>query len=99
MPWRPVRFGRRRLAARNSPMPLLPPVIRLDHSMVPIQINGTVPVGPAYRTYEEAFRKKAHSDCHIAEVLLTDPSGKEVARWWEVSQSVDARGVGRAGDT
>ena len=80
-------------------MPPRQPIIRLDNSMVPLQINGPVPVGPAYRTFEEAFRKKARPNSHIAEVILYQPSGAEVARWWEVSSSVDAHGVGRAGDT
>lgn len=75
------------------------PTVVLDKLLVPTQLSGTAQVGPAYRTFDEAFKNKAHAKCHIAEVLLFDKSHTELAHWWEVSQSMGVRGVGRAGDT
>jgi hypothetical protein len=75
------------------------PTIVLDRRLLPSQLSGTAQVGPAYKTFEEAFKNKAHANCHIAEVILYDRSRSELAHWWELSQSLDARGVGRAGDT
>lgn len=71
----------------------------LDETLVPLQLSGTTQVGPAYRTFDEAFKNKAHANCHIAEVILFDENQSEVARWWEVSQSLGAKDIGRAGDT
>jgi hypothetical protein len=75
------------------------PAVIFDKRLMPSQLSGTVRVGPAYRTFEEAFKNKAHANCHIAEVILFDKSHTELAHWWEVSQSLNAKGVGRAGDT
>jgi hypothetical protein len=75
------------------------PTVILNDDLLPVQLSGTAEVGPAYRTFEDAFRNKAHAGCHIAEVILYDRSRTELARWWEVSQSLGMKGVGRAGDT
>jgi hypothetical protein len=80
-------------------MPPTKPTVILDQHLLPTQLSGTADVGPAYRSFEEAFQNKAHARCHIAEVILFDRSRTEVARWWEVSQSLGVKGVGRAGDT
>src|SRR5215470_1401921 len=71
----------------------------MNEKLLPCQLSGTVEVGPAYRTFEEAFVNKAHANCHIAEVLLYDENHTELAHWWEVSESLGVKGVGRAGDT
>ncbi len=79
------------------PAPVLPPSVVLNPATgAPAQLSGTVSVGPAYRTFEEAFANKPHPGAHIAEVVLHDAEGTELARWWEVSEST---GVGRTGDT
>jgi hypothetical protein len=75
------------------------PSIVLDRRGLPVQLSGTAQVGPAYATFEEAFQNKAHARCHIAEVVLFDKSHKLLANWWEVSESLGIKGVGRAGDT
>ena len=75
------------------------PAVVMNEKLLPRQLSGTVEVGPAYRTFEEAFANKAHANCHIAEVLLYDENHTELAHWWEVSESLGVKGVGRAGDT
>jgi hypothetical protein len=75
------------------------PMIVLDKQFLPLQLSGTAEVGPAYGTFEEAFKNKAHAGCHIAEVLLFDESHKQLAHWWEISESLPVKGIGRAGDT
>lgn len=75
------------------------PTVVLNENLIPTQLSGTIQVGPAYHTFEEAFANKAHAGCHIVEVILFDRSRIELARWWEVSESLGVKGVGRAGDT
>lgn len=60
---------------------------------VPIQLRGPK-VGPAFRTFEEAFEAAAGDETHIMEVILRE-NGKEIANWWEISET----GLGKLGDT
>lgn len=89
-------------AAATGKKKVEPSVVLDPKTGVPKQTSGTVKVGPAYATFEEAFANKAHADAHIAEVILRDPKKKVIADWWEVSESLSKQGVhgvGRAGDT
>jgi hypothetical protein len=79
------------------------PTIRPDSRGLPTQLGldlGGVQVGPAYASFDEALQANPkNSQRHIAEVILFSASGRMMANWWEVSENVGVRGVGRAGDT
>jgi hypothetical protein len=77
--------------------------VEFSESGVPRQIFRIVeePVGPAYKTFEDAFVNKLNANSHITENILT-VRGQEIARWWEVSESIadrGIRGVGQLGHT
>jgi hypothetical protein len=87
------------------------PPLEFDAAGLPVQIfrSEQEPIGPAFRTYEEArasvpperWQNTDTKPPHITENILSR-DGKVIGTWWEVSESMSdkhIKGVGRLGDT